>query len=85
MNKLGSGGATGTGGFLFPDPVSESAAVTAAAHASEHRALVALKEYQDEEYGSNGHATNGHGTNGHGTNGHGSNGSNGNGSSNGHH
>ncbi|BBY47036.1 ubiquinol-cytochrome c reductase cytochrome b subunit [Mycolicibacterium arabiense] len=85
MNKLGSGGATGTGGFLFPDPASESAAVTAAAHASEHRALVALKEYQDEEFGSNGHATNGHGTNGHGTNGHGSNGSNGNGSSNGHH
>ena len=47
-----------------------------AAHASESRALTALKEYQDTEHGV---ATNGH-SNGHGSNGNGSNGSNGNGS-----
>jgi ubiquinol-cytochrome c reductase cytochrome b subunit len=70
MNKLGSGGATGTGSFLRADPASESDALTEAAHASHHKALTALKEYQDEEHGTNG-------SNGHGSNGHGSNGSNG--------
>jgi ubiquinol-cytochrome c reductase cytochrome b subunit len=64
MNKLGSGGATGTGSFLFADPVAESDALTEAAHASEHRALTALKEYQDEEIGSNGSSGNGS-SNGH--------------------
>lgn len=83
MNKLGSGGSTGTGSFLFPDPVTESRAITDAEHASHSRALTALKEYQDHEHGSNGHGSNGHGTNGHG-NGSNGNGSNGNGS-NGHH
>jgi ubiquinol-cytochrome c reductase cytochrome b subunit len=47
MNKLGSGGATGSGSFLFADPVSESETLAAAARASEHRGLTALKEYQD--------------------------------------
>lgn len=79
MNKLGSAGATGSGSFLFADPATESDALAEAAHASHHRAITALKEYQDEEHG----VTNG--SNGHGSNGHGSNGSNGNGSSNGHH
>ena len=58
MNKLGSGGATGSGSFLIADSVTESEALAEAAHASEHRALTALKEYQDgEQNGSpNGHA-----------------------------
>ena len=56
MNKLGSGGATGSGSFLFADPVSESEALAEAAHASEHRALTAVKDYQDTEHGT----TNGH-------------------------
>jgi ubiquinol-cytochrome c reductase cytochrome b subunit len=62
MNKLGSGGATGSGSFLFADPVSESDALAEAAHATEHKGIVALKEYQDEEHGTNG---NGNGSNGH--------------------
>ncbi|MCB0928173.1 MAG: cytochrome bc complex cytochrome b subunit [Mycolicibacterium insubricum] len=49
MNKLGSAGAPGSGSFLTPDPAAEDAALTAAAHAAEHRALTALKEYQDEK------------------------------------
>ncbi|OMC08753.1 menaquinol-cytochrome C reductase [Mycolicibacter heraklionensis] len=53
MNKLGSGGAPGSGSFLTPDPVEEDAALTEAAHASERRALTALAEHQ----GGN---TNGH-------------------------
>ena len=47
MNKLGSAGAPGTGSFLTADPVSENEALTEAAHASEHRALTALREHQD--------------------------------------
>jgi ubiquinol-cytochrome c reductase cytochrome b subunit len=74
MNKLGSGGAPGTGSFLFADPEGEQTALVDASHASEHRAMVALKERQ--EAGSNG---NGNGSNGNG------NGSNGNGNGNGHH
>ncbi|WP_029115083.1 ubiquinol-cytochrome c reductase cytochrome b subunit [Mycobacterium sp. URHB0044] len=68
MNKLGSGGATGSGSFLTADPTSESDALAAAAHATERKAITALKEYQDEEHGSgNGQASgNGHGSsNGH--------------------
>ncbi|OBG41370.1 MULTISPECIES: cytochrome bc1 complex cytochrome b subunit [Mycolicibacter] len=53
MNKLGSGGAPGSGSFLTADPVDEDAALTEAAHASERRALTALAEHQ----GGN---TNGH-------------------------
>ena len=76
MNKLGSAGAPGTGSFLFPDPEGEQTALVDASHASEHRAIVALKERQQA---TNGHGTNGaNGSNGHGTNGNGSNG-NGNG------
>ena len=73
MNKLGSGGATGTGSFLTADPMSESDALAEAAHASEHRALTALKEYQDEEHGVQNGSSNGHGS------------ADGNGSSNGQH
>jgi ubiquinol-cytochrome c reductase cytochrome b subunit len=63
MNKLGSAGAPGTGSFLFADPVSEQDALVEAAHASERRALTAVKEYQDEEIGTNGSSngsSNGH-------------------------
>jgi ubiquinol-cytochrome c reductase cytochrome b subunit len=62
MNKLGSAGAPGSGSFLFADPESEHDALAEAAHASEQRALTAVKEYQDDEIGSNG-SSNGH--NGH--------------------
>jgi ubiquinol-cytochrome c reductase cytochrome b subunit len=58
MNKLGSGGAPGSGSFLYPDPVAEDQALAEAAHASEHKALTALKEYQDRTHGNgqgNGH------------------------------
>ncbi len=54
MNKLGSGGAPGRGSFLSADPAAEDAALNEAAHASEIRALTALKEYQDDEPGHNG-------------------------------
>jgi ubiquinol-cytochrome c reductase cytochrome b subunit len=57
MNKLGSAGKPGSGSFLFADPESEDRALTAAAHASEHRALAVLRDYQDEEIlGGNGQA-----------------------------
>ena len=49
MNKLGAAGKPGRGSFLSADPVSEDAALNEAAHVSEHRALTALKEYQDHE------------------------------------
>ncbi len=54
MNKLGSGGAPGTGSFLSADPITEHEALDEAAHAAEHRALTALKEHQDRSHGSNG-------------------------------
>jgi ubiquinol-cytochrome c reductase cytochrome b subunit len=66
MNKLGSGGATGSGSFLFPDPVSESDALAEAAHAAERKSLTALKEYQDDEHGTSNGSPNGNGSsNGH--------------------
>ncbi|MCV7385217.1 cytochrome b [Mycolicibacter longobardus] len=54
MNKLGSAGSPGRGSFLTADPVSEDAALTEAAHASERRALTALAEHQ-EDGSTNGH------------------------------
>jgi ubiquinol-cytochrome c reductase cytochrome b subunit len=54
MNKLGSGGKTGHGSFLTADPAAEDAALNEAAHASEHRALTALREWQDAESNGNG-------------------------------
>jgi ubiquinol-cytochrome c reductase cytochrome b subunit len=57
MNKLGSGGQPGRGSFLRADPVSEDAALNEAAHASEHHALTALREWQDSETNGSG---NGH-------------------------
>jgi ubiquinol-cytochrome c reductase cytochrome b subunit len=60
MNKLGSAGAPGSGSFLVPDPEGEQTALVEAAHASEHRAITALKERQNGE-GTNG---NGNGSNG---------------------
>jgi ubiquinol-cytochrome c reductase cytochrome b subunit len=87
MNKLGAGGRPGRGSFLTADPVAQDAALNEASHASEQRALTALKEYQSYEYSGNGSNGNGYnGSNGNGSNGNGSsaNGSNGNGS-NGHH
>ncbi|QZH59705.1 cytochrome bc complex cytochrome b subunit [Mycolicibacterium farcinogenes] len=55
MNKLGSGGAPGTGSFLFADPAVEHDALTEAAHASEHKALTALRELQGSESSDSGH------------------------------
>jgi ubiquinol-cytochrome c reductase cytochrome b subunit len=52
MNKLGSAGAPGLGSFLRADPVSEDTALRQAAHASEERALTALREYQEAITGS---------------------------------
>ena len=71
MNKLGSGGQPGRGSFLTADPASQNAALNEAEHASEQRALTALKEYQDHRYNGNGSNGNGNGSNG---NGNGSNG-----------
>ncbi|ART71862.1 cytochrome b [Mycobacterium dioxanotrophicus] len=51
MNKLGSGGAPGTGSFLYADPAVEQDALTEATHASERKALTALREHQSR----NGH------------------------------
>jgi ubiquinol-cytochrome c reductase cytochrome b subunit len=59
MNKLGSAGAPGTGTFLTADPVSEHEALTEAAHASERKALTALREHQERNGSSDGQA-NGH-------------------------
>ena len=59
MNKLGSGGAPGSGSFLFADPAVEQEALAEAAHASEHKAITALKEHQDRTHGTNGES-NGH-------------------------
>jgi ubiquinol-cytochrome c reductase cytochrome b subunit len=59
MNKLGSAGAPGSGSFLTADPLSENDELTEAAHASEHKSLTALREYQDRNGSSNGE-TNGH-------------------------
>jgi ubiquinol-cytochrome c reductase cytochrome b subunit len=70
MNKLGSGGQPGRGSFLTADPASQNAALNEAEHASEQRALTALKEYQDHEYNGNGSNGNGNGSNGNGSNGH---------------
>jgi ubiquinol-cytochrome c reductase cytochrome b subunit len=52
MNKLGSAGSPGSGSFLFADPPSEDAALREAAHASEQRALTALREHQESVAGS---------------------------------
>lgn len=52
MNKLGSAGSPGSGSFLFADPASEDAALREAAHSSEHRALLALREHQESIVGS---------------------------------
>jgi ubiquinol-cytochrome c reductase cytochrome b subunit len=43
MNKLGSGGAPGSGSFLRADPAGEAAALNAAHHATARRALTALR------------------------------------------
>jgi ubiquinol-cytochrome c reductase cytochrome b subunit len=59
MNKLGSAGSPGTGSFLTADPISEHEAITEAEHASERKALTALREYQERNGSSNGE-TNGH-------------------------
>src|SRR5689334_7650690 len=59
MNKLGSAGAPGSGSFLTADPLSENEALTEAAHASERKALTALREHQERNGSGNGQ-TNGH-------------------------
>ena len=50
MNKLGSGGAPGTGSFLFADPAVEQEALTEASHASEQKALTALRDGKVDAY-----------------------------------
>ena len=55
MNKLGSAGQPGHGSFMFPDPAEQDRALNEAAHAAEHRALSALRDYQDTEISGNGH------------------------------
>jgi ubiquinol-cytochrome c reductase cytochrome b subunit len=59
MNKLGAAGAPGSGSFLTADPLSENEALTEAAHASERKALTALREHQERNGSGNGQ-TNGH-------------------------
>jgi len=70
MNKLGSGGQPGRGSFLTADPASQNVALNDAAHASEQRGRIALKEYQDHESGTNGNGSNSNGSNGNESNGH---------------
>jgi ubiquinol-cytochrome c reductase cytochrome b subunit len=67
LNKLGYGGAPGTGSFLRADPADQHDALVEAEHAGERKALTALREHQDRNGSSDGHgASNGHGsTNGH--------------------
>jgi ubiquinol-cytochrome c reductase cytochrome b subunit len=59
MNKLGAAGAPGSGSFLSADPLSEHEALAEAAHASERKALTALREHQERNGSGNGQ-TNGH-------------------------
>ena len=61
MNKLGSGGSPGTGGFLFADPAEQHDALVEAEHTAEHKALNALREHQERNGSSNGHGSNGNG------------------------
>jgi len=68
MNKLGSGGSPGSGSFLYADPAAEADALSEAAHASEHRALTALRDRQGDTNGSNGSNGSSNGSNG--SNGH---------------
>jgi ubiquinol-cytochrome c reductase cytochrome b subunit len=67
MNKLGSGGSPGSGSFLYADPAAEAEALSEAAHASEHRALTALRDRQGDSNGngSNGSSNGSNGSNGH--------------------
>jgi hypothetical protein len=46
MNKLGSAGSPGTGSLLTADPIAEHEALVEAEHASERKALTALREHQ---------------------------------------
>ncbi len=55
MNKLGVGGKPGRGSFLRADPAVEHDALDEVAHASEQRALTALKDYQGDESGNGYH------------------------------
>ena len=57
MNKLGAAGRPGHGSFLTADPANQDAALTEAAHASEQRALTALREYQDGLSDGNGNGS----------------------------
>ncbi|MBV8346282.1 MAG: cytochrome bc complex cytochrome b subunit [Mycolicibacterium sp.] len=52
MNKLGYGGAPGSGSLLRADPPAEQRELTEAAHAQEQRALTALREHQESTNGS---------------------------------
>jgi ubiquinol-cytochrome c reductase cytochrome b subunit len=52
MNKLGYGGAPGSGSLLRADPAAEQQELTEAAHAQEQRAITALREHQENTNGS---------------------------------
>ncbi|MCW2654822.1 MAG: menaquinol-cytochrome reductase cytochrome b subunit [Mycobacterium sp.] len=61
INKLGYGGAPGTGSLLRADPASEQQELTETAHAQEQRAITALREHQEDTNGSgNGSSPDGH-------------------------
>ncbi len=49
MNKLGSGGAPGSGGFLSADAPAEQRALAEAAEAAERRAIAVLRDRQDRD------------------------------------
>ncbi|GLV09194.1 hypothetical protein MyChFU_25140 [Mycobacterium intracellulare subsp. chimaera] len=46
MNKLGAGGAPGTGSFVWPDPAEESDALARAAQSAERHAFAELRQRQ---------------------------------------
>ncbi|ULE35309.1 cytochrome bc1 complex cytochrome b subunit [Mycobacterium sp. IDR2000157661] len=54
MNKLGSAGAPGSGGFLAADSAHEHEALAQAQHAGERKALTALAEQQSHNGSTNG-------------------------------
>ena len=52
MNRLGSAGKPGAGGWWSPDPADESAALEAAHHEAELELRNTLSEYQDRVHGT---------------------------------
>jgi ubiquinol-cytochrome c reductase cytochrome b subunit len=61
MNKLGLAGAPGTGSLLRADPPAEQQELSEAAHASEQRAITAVRERQETNGNGSSGSTNGSG------------------------